>query len=192
MTDKQRTLTARQNSKPLYVYNADKTLLLYYTNSTIQFVREMDVCITTVSKYLKTKLPLYGKLVLFHELLEQAIPGLSDTTKMSSFMTSARQLQKSTHMSSPETRAKIMASNKRKVEGVTMIHLSDRTRTKPSFSFDSIQQAYEFSRIYAPNRTEVLSGRSLIRHKKQKDAKFIRNTWKVIFTSTFPSNSNTI
>jgi hypothetical protein len=62
MTDERRKLISKAKSKPFYVYNADKSELLYTAESASLFRQMIDVSMGTICSYQNSGKALYGKL----------------------------------------------------------------------------------------------------------------------------------
>lgn len=60
------------NSKPLYLYNRDKSVLYYYSTQQIDFIRKLNISHFTFSKHLEKGTYYLGKYLFSRKLIETA------------------------------------------------------------------------------------------------------------------------
>lgn len=132
------------NSKPVFIYNTDLSVLLYTSKSGIDLCKEISISISisislpTVSRYSTSGKVLYGKFILSSRLKQGVDMFLMEADDISELLSEGRRLQK-----------KDTAYTNR---GAVKVKLTDLDHPdKPSFIFGSMTEASKFRYSYGGN-----------------------------------------
>ena len=136
----------KPNSKLLYVYNHDKSILHYTAVSALSFLKEVKISQSTLTSHLASGKALVGKFTLSRELYPGVENQLIDITDLSQLIAEGKKEQNIVRLTNPETRQKMLDSNPQKVS-ITLIDI----QTGKEYSFVSLAKASKFTRSFASN-----------------------------------------
>jgi hypothetical protein len=139
------------NSKPLYVYNKNKTILHFVSDSSLAFLKEVQMSYSTLATYLANGKAMHGKFIFSRELLPGVEVQLMGSSDLSELITEGKIEQILVHITSPETREKILNSNTQK-KSITLIHVE----SGEEYYFVSLSSASRFTRSFALNNASYI------------------------------------
>lgn len=140
MEENTKLAIGKANSIPIYVYNQDKSILLYSAPSTWSFLREVKMAHNTLSTHLASGEALYGKFVFSRELIQGAVISLMDVNELSQILADARALQNIQNLPHPNV-------------STTLID----NETGKEYLFNSLVNASKFTKSFALNNSRYIA-----------------------------------
>lgn len=154
MDEKTKLSIKKSNSKPLYIYNHDKTILYYIGESTVTICKEFKLCKHTLFKHLTSGVALYGKLTISKELLPEVTIKLLDIKELVGILAEG----KSTLNLNYKSNKKI---------SITLID----NETKKKYFFASLRSASKFTKSFELNNSRYIGMDKLITMKSGESYK---------------------
>jgi NADH-ubiquinone oxidoreductase chain 3 len=138
----------KANSKPLYVYNEDKTILLHISDSSAPILAEFNLCKHTLWKYITNGEALYGKLIFSKDLLSEATVRLTDIQELAQIL----------------AEGKLSLNLQNKPNQKISITLIDN-ETNKEYLFDSLRSASKFTKSFGPSNSRYIGKDKIIKMK---------------------------
>lgn len=133
-------------SKPLYVYNHDKSILHHTAQFSSSFLKEINMSKSTLFKYLASGEALYGKLIFSRELLPGVDLNLMDTKNLSQILAEGRSATIPNYKSPRQI-------------SITLIDFE----TQKECFLGSLRSASNFTKSFAPNDLRYIGKDKLVK-----------------------------
>nr|YP_008082043.1 GIY-YIG endonuclease family protein [Rhizoctonia solani]AGK45420.1 GIY-YIG endonuclease family protein [Rhizoctonia solani] len=129
----------KSNGRPVFVFNHDKTVLLFVAESANSFMKEFNLCRQTFFKYLASEKALFGLFIFSNDIL----PGVTTKLMDSSELLNALIEGKSAMFPDMKSNQKI---------SVMLIDIE----SKKEFNFDSLRSASKFTKTFDSNKLRYI------------------------------------
>jgi group I intron endonuclease len=130
---------SKSNGRPVFVFNHDKTVLLFVAVSANSFIKEFNLCKETFFKCLASEKALYGLFILSYDTLPGVITKLMDSSELLNALTEGKSAM------FPD-----MKSNQK-----ISVMLID-TVSQKEFNFDSLRSASKFTKTFDSNKLRYI------------------------------------
>ncbi len=144
----------KSNSKPLYIYNHDKTILYYISESSAPILQEFNLCKHTLWRHLASGVALYGKLTISKELLPGVTMKLLDIKELAEILAEG----KSTSNLNYKSNQKI---------SITLID----NETNKEYFFASLRSASKFTKSFDLNNSRYIGMDKIVKMKSGESYK---------------------
>lgn len=144
----------KSNSKPLYIYNHDKTILLYISESSAPILQEFKLSKHTLWKHINSGVSLYGKLVISKELIPGVTSKIVDIKELVESIAEEKSISNLNYKSNQKI-------------SITLID----SETKKEYNFASLRSASRFTKPFALDSSRYIGMDKLIKMKSGESYK---------------------
>lgn len=154
MDEKTKLSIKKSNSKPLYVYNHDKTILYYISESSAPILKEFKLCKHTLWKHITSGVALYGKLIISKELLPEVSIKLLDIEELVEILAEGKSTLNLNYKSNKKV-------------SITLID----NETKKEYFFASLRSASRFTKSFELTNSRYIGMEKLMSMKSGESYK---------------------